>query len=449
MRMGSSWVVVALCLVVVACGGEAGTGTGTGSTGTGTGAGTGTGTGTGTATGTGTGTGSGTGTGTGTGTATGSGTSTTATKAEFAAAFADAICEAYQCYYAFAPSMCDRAGSVEEFEKATGSGRVTFDDVQARACVAAAAAAKGDGAKCWGPTPSPHAARVDAAMEACRKVLAGTVATGGACYATRECAAGWCNLANGVCPGLCTPPKANGAECDDDAECAPGSECLPGEDFTPLCTVVAPEGAACSESLPCAVGLQCAAGKCGKPAAVALGGTCIDYSNCGDAASCDYASDTATSGTCKALAAPGAACTSGGFIGPIMASPDCQGYMVCKGLQLDDEGEVVVPGRCSTISDEGGDCDAEATTGSLGTAGTDGCAFPLVCNPNGWKCTRPPPAGSPCIAGACGEGAYCKGGTCTALTPVGASCTKDEECEAGCSDATKKCNAPDPVCEAP
>jgi hypothetical protein len=75
--------------------------------------------------------------------------------------------------------------------------------------------------------------------------LAGTIALGGACTSSDECAAGWCDHGS-ACPGTCAAFAEPGESCTTGIACGPGFAC----DFPEgVCAEAAPPGA---EGEPCA-----------------------------------------------------------------------------------------------------------------------------------------------------------------------------------------------------
>jgi hypothetical protein len=203
---------------------------------------------------------------------------------------------------------------------------------------------------------------------ACAGVLVGTVAPGGACSISTECAnSGLCQpteptCAQQCCPGTCLAPAAPipvGGDCSTlqpNQSCATGSFCLPVTGGTPTCFVqLTVEGSSCASIYACASPLFCdmpsstGTGTCRRLAAsgAACNSIVASYLSCDDIRdTCDAATNTCVRrtavggtcdaarspcvayalcqlGTCVAYTKPGAACTPG-------ATPDCLGSLECS-----------------------------------------------------------------------------------------------------------------------
>ncbi len=200
----------------------------------------------------------------------------------------------------------------------------------------------------------------------CNKVFTGTVATGGACFVSQECAgvgavcnptSASCNPSTTCCPGTCAPAPAKmgvGGACQGSSDCNDGLYC---SDKTQQCTAIATaSGAACEALDGCANPMLCnencstSTGTCYTPAArnatcdttqvlpcaderdycdnttkkctqvVALGATC-DSAGTGNGATCvAYAS--CTNGSCVENPKAGATCDA-------MNGPSCLGSLSC------------------------------------------------------------------------------------------------------------------------
>lgn len=195
---------------------------------------------------------------------------------------------------------------------------------------------------------------------ACDGILTGTVATGGACVISEQCANhgdctptdGNCDPDTACCAGTCmggSIESALGGPCDDELHvCATAAYCKPGTGSGPgTCTaLVAGEGTACDDiqacvnPLYCNLNFQTGVGACKKPAASNAACVRADLIACADQR--DYCN--ATSLTCVRRVAVGAACMSG--------SMPCVGYASCiAGTCVAD---IAAGGAC--VVDSGADC---------------------------------------------------------------------------------------------
>ena len=423
--------------------------------------------------------------------------STTVKSQDVVKAMHTLTCQDYVCELGLAPSQVATgcpltAADDAAMQKSFDSGRLKLDQTKAKACLAAVKTV--NGAACWGENGSTKA--LFDTLTTCQGAVSGTVALGGGCYDTSECASGWCDLSNNACPGKCTAPKAAGASCGADSECQSGLKC-------PGTTCVAPgaKGAACDSSTPCADGLYCNdQSKC-DDTKVAAGAGCTDSLQCPEGSFCNQ---SLTTPVCQVLAAAGGACDDPGisFIYDFIQAGDCKGQQVCKGGQGDGSNS----GSCATPVDVNGACDPAGAAAGPGGAG---CYGGLACDTTSKKCLVPPTtAGQSCIGGKCGgdllcdattnkcvtaptaagqacvhtncgsglycdnnnvcqtlpgagtacangtdcaDGNYCDGtGTCAALKAVGADCTPGNgECQGSCDSTTNKCVAAAAACTAP
>jgi len=137
-----------------------------------------------------------------------------------------------------------------------------------------------------------------AAPPACQATLTGTVAQGGTCWDSSNCAAGYCtwDLLTGTCPGTCQPFTAAGAACSDDT-CGPDLGAA-----QPTCKLLSGTGGAC----PCQDALYCdtsgATATC-RPF-LATGATCTSFG-----APCNLLTTCGGSpSTCQAYVGAGATC---------------------------------------------------------------------------------------------------------------------------------------------
>jgi hypothetical protein len=184
-------------------------------------------------------------------------------------------------------SLGESAGYGATLNADVASGKVIWNGTLARGCVEALERYYGAGC-----TQSALAAQ-GTPTAGCEDILVGTVAPGGPCYFTDEC--------------------AGRADCElTDPACSRSLQCCLG-----TCVALPPQvpiGADCSAGQDCVTGFVCAqataggALTCREPATIE-GAPCIDFFGCGLALYCDV--DPATSsapGTCKRAAATGSPC---------------------------------------------------------------------------------------------------------------------------------------------
>jgi len=258
---------------------------------------------------------------------------------------------------------------------------------------------------------------------ACRRAFAGSVALGGPCVVSAECAGdAWCSTRDdrgGVCPGECTARSAADAPCSRSAECP----ISPSPDATIACTTVTRStngerrclsvrldppsglGQACGRRLVgaeehaafCAAGLWCQRGACAAPLAAG--------------AACASEFDECAGGLC---------------VGPLMGPKRCVAVTI--------QGSAGAPCHVnvSDLSEAQTMCDATLglvctrstcaalTVSTAGqTCGTDTtrCAPGLVCTGLRGTCVLPGPAGAPCASNAACQSTACDAatGTCEAV----------------------------------
>jgi hypothetical protein len=166
------------------------------------------------------------------------------------------------------------------------TGKVIYDGARAQACLNAYYAPRSCNRKevdAIAPNPDCHA------------IFTGTVAAGGVCFASAECAGGGCETQN---------------SCTQDQCCA--GTCLAATPTVPLggdC----PAGTVCAAGTVCTVDLTNGGTTCQKP--VGVGGSCVYgflENICASPLYCD-----STSGVCKAPVATGEPCN------PSLGSDDC------------------------------------------------------------------------------------------------------------------------------
>jgi hypothetical protein len=251
---------------------------------------------------------------------------------------------------------CDASLQRDSTEFATlradiASGKVRYDGAKASACIDYYHRAYS------GPCTRSGLAAVNTTTgsEACSEFIVGSVAEGGACFSSPECASSNCTLADAMCSrsrqccaGTCAAkptPIPVGGDCSAPL---PGQGCLPGAGCfstgslgSPTCQVpTTVQGAACATLFDCATPLFCAldtvggTGTCQPSASTgAPCNTVVSFGACDDLR--DYCDKTTAK--CTRLVAVGAPCDT--------AQQNCIGYASCLG------------GTCVAMSPERGACD--------------------------------------------------------------------------------------------
>jgi hypothetical protein len=262
-------------------------------------------------------------------------------------------------------------------QKEINQGLITYSPALGAACASAVQALTcndlvGDSGF---PTPA-----------SCEAALVGTVNTGGTCYSSTDCKAGFCtwDLASGTCPGTCQPYATLGQSCAS-AICATGLACF-GSPQT--CQTESAAGGPC----PCKDNLRC------------------DTSGGG-------------AGVCTAYLATGAPCDK--------SNDHCNFLALCVGS----------PATCQAYVGLGATCNP--------APGESLCGIGYVCNATTNKCVSWPKLGEactldvPCIASYCDFVATSP--TCKAKLADGATCNPalfGTDClSASCDAATNKCKA--------
>lgn len=260
----------------------------------------------------------------------------------------------------------------------------------------------------------------------------GGVCTGSSpvvCTASDQCHdAGTCNPATGACS---TPPKANGAGCNDSNACTATDTCQSG-----TCTGSAP--------VVCTASSQCHnAGTCNPATGICSNPPKANGAGCNDGDVCTQ-TDTCTAGLCGGLPLNGPACDDGSLctVNDSCRTGICTGDSTC--------------GACTacltTCNPATGQCSPGlAPTGTVcGPPPTDPeCAQPSTCVFG--TCTdNPLPDGTPCgvAPNQCAQLSTCQSGRCVsgALPDAtacddGNPCTLNDRCQAGtCEGHQKNCD---------
>lgn len=219
----------------------------------------------------------------------------------------------------------------------------------------------------------------------CNKIFTGTVATGGACFQSNECAN------NGVCP----PTMSN---------CSQSSACCAGTCAAPPTRGQA--GATCKRDGDCVDNLYCGArdmqgvGKCTAFVTTA-GATCDEFTACANPMYCNINfAMTPPTGTCKTPAAHGATCDTNDLVACVDDHDFCD----------------PVAKKCSAQLAVGMTCDPAASGPCVGYA---------TCDATSKICVAFKKAGEACTSGgvSCLNDLQCPtaGGTC-ALSTAAMAC---------------------------
>jgi hypothetical protein len=214
----------------------------------------------------------------------------------------------------------------------------------------------------------------------CDQVFTGTVALGGACMISEECAG----------TGACSPTDTS---CDPETACCPGT-CVAGDGGD----LISQEGGPCNDDMhTCDSALYCSAassdvpGTCAQPIA-GEGSACTDVDSCANPMYCDVFSDTPT---CVRPPSTGETC-------------DPQALLVCA----DSRDYCDATMKCARAGDAGATC-----------ASDDECLSYASCI-NG-ACVAQGGPGATCGGASdpdCAGDLECTNGTC-ALPPAGPTCS--------------------------
>ena len=299
------------------------------------------------------------------------------------ATYADLFIACYHGTAAYGAAFEASAGSCAGMDAFVAAGRIRYSPADAAACVAAIAAAPCDGVD-----------QVLLLTPACTALVTGTVAPGGACALTEECAGGTCDT-TATCSGTCAEYLPAGADCT-------------------------------TSSVDCASGLLCdwnGGGTCVPPAPGRAGQPCGPGDLlCQPGLFCD-------GGICHAKLPAGASCLAASASDPYPCAPDTSCHA----------NSYYSPTRAECVPWVGAAAACGEWIGSCGPG--------LNCVAG--ACTPEPTVGEPCsLTVPCLLGSWCDlgTGTCTAPKAPGSSCTRFDECgPAGYCDPTNICVA-DTVC---
>jgi hypothetical protein len=293
-----------------------------------------------------------------------------------AAAFChvDVLCGAYPDAATCMASLEAQPHFYDTLSQDISSGKVIYDGVHARECLD----------RYNGVSSCARSALATLNLDmTCNNssIFTGTVAAGGPCFFSEECAAGGtCRKTDTTCtsvqccPGTCLAmptPVAVGGDCSAvGATCVSGSSCVFDSATTP------------------------ATETCQKPGAA--GAPCVSIASCANPLYCDT-----MSGTCKSPVAEGGACD------PAMGSLGC------------DDGN----DRCDPTTML---CTPRLAPRTACDPTNSGCVSYAACDATTSTCVELPLAGASCDAT---NGPSCLGGTCDAttsictLTPAAGACS--------------------------
>jgi|SRR5580658_1697137 hypothetical protein len=258
--------------------------------------------------------------------------------------------------------------SCSSLAAAVAAGRVTYDPMEAGACLAA--------------YPTLSCSDLLVGPTVCAAPLGGTVANGGACLADGDCkGASYCSgvgHGNASCQGKCAPYIAAGQPCLSTQECAVGFTCggVPGSltcisDRHPLANPGASCAAPASPNMPsiqCAPGLSCQLPSFACATTVQEGGACTPGERlCEFFTYCDSATQK-----CKSDSGEGGVCGS---------APSGELMNCLPGLYCKLPSKTSPTGTCATLGAGGAACmgDFECASNSCSSQSTTGtCSAPCT-----------------------------------------------------------------------
>jgi hypothetical protein len=325
-------------------------------------------------------------------------------------------------------------------EAAVAAGKAAFNVDEAVACIAGAA------------TAACANAEVGLSSTACRGMVTGTVAPGGACLHNQECA-----NANAVCQPTGATGGCSGVcviDCGSAADCPTGLACDPS---TRECVAIP-----CSTTSDCGAdaGLTCDTdgGFCVDPPLPGAGEPCAALGNCAAGAVCNNFDNI-----CTELAGSGQMCFgSNSCVSGLQCAILPSGSAECEGPAAPGEScDPTVASACAgglqcLTSPSGVTCQPSGFEGQACSGAPGSCACDLLCEniTNGaGTCLPPALLGESCditVAGSCAAGLTCipdsadSGSTCWPLASLGDSCVSLYQCgtalsSMACDPATQKC----------
>jgi len=242
---------------------------------------------------------------------------------------ADQQTQQYKLAFAFVEAFAGVCGM--QLGASVQSGRASFDENAAAACVAkvqAAFNALGCGAL--------QGNGIAGMMLACGAVTVGKQNDGQPCASDYECTdgltcVGYAQGQDGACHAggqlgaACGPGHSDGGATvtftfpwGSHPACASGFYCSAGQ-----CAAQAPSGSQCFDDNQCESGLTCHDGKCGTAGPAPVGGMCFQASDCQDGLYC-------TNQSCASKLSSGTPCTSDDSCKGLCARPDGGGQGTCN-----------------------------------------------------------------------------------------------------------------------
>jgi hypothetical protein len=211
----------------------------------------------------------------------------------------------------------------KQLASAIGGGRVTFDPTAAAACEQAFQQTVAAGV-CWGNIDTNQPGPPQYALPACAGVVTGLQTAGSPCAVDFECKDGLaCVGWTGAGDGHCALPGDAGASCEQSPDASSALDidygfgthpsCTPGAYcVTPTCKAQAAPGAACSSDQACQGGGDCHLGKCGDAGPTSDGGGCDTRADCQQGLYCAPGDGGALPGSCQSRLPAGGQCTATG-----------------------------------------------------------------------------------------------------------------------------------------
>lgn len=291
------------------------------------------------------------------------------------------------------------ASSCTDVVAAVNGGSVQYDATQASACINTFTGLSCDS--------------YSSMDDACGSVFTGTVAPGGACNDSVECAGqgSTCDERSG-CPGSCIAAVGLNGDCSA-VGCRAGLTCQ-SRSGTSTCQAPVPAGQSCTYA-PCVSGTKCL-------------------------------SDGNGGLVCRTLPGPGQSCAQ-----TLMCAAGCycNSTQICSAKQTSgscsNSGQCALPYWC--VGSVGSETCQLLSVGAVCTPGQNQCGLGMYCGSNN-TCVEWPHAGGDCGALASGEYADCldswcvittgSQGVCQAYLTAGQSCTSSSQCVKGtvCSGST-------------
>ena len=248
--------------------------------------------------------------------------------------------------------------------------------------------------------------------EACRSLVNGLVADGGACTSDLECKYGSRCVpgAGDICPGECRPWAAEGADCTDDGDCEEGFKCADAG----TCEPPLAEGAACEDNEECDFYLVCL----DKDGAGSAGTTCeqtVPLENAGLDDECGATSSPPAAPLCQ----PTLSCTNVEG-GAVCVASSAAGASCLPGLPDPcPKAQYCDAPTCAPLPQAGEACVTYSLVLEKQCAAEFFCDDTTTCQPlvaNGEACDEAKYDGADCLSGDCRDG-KCDGAYVCDLPP--------------------------------